>query len=586
VYAQEGDNKMILKRNSAAGKTKVSRPGAYSGYSEEIYPEVVRISRYLYIKGINIAADIYRPSKDGIKPVSEPWPAVIQHFAYHRRNTDINIINRLVKRGYVVLILDARGTGASFGYKPYQFSQEEAWDTHEIIEWAVAQPWCDGKAGMYGGSQMGGTQMLIASTRPPHLVSITPCVTSIDQFMRHPNGVLLVMPEIPGGAPERDVSPVDADPSGMMAAAAQKEHERNFGLSATYPGPYVFRNDFLPGMKNMPSIISSPITYADDIKASGVVMYNLAGWHDQASTSQFGAWKLWGGKLLMGPWIHGETIRAEMCYVEHLRWFDYTLKSIDNGIMDEPPICYYTFNAPEGRQWRSASEWPLPKQKLTKYYFGEGSTGTVGSVNDGSLSPSAPTGSDANDDYRVDYSVEVFDGKFKENARVWDGDMTAGTDSKGLTYTSPPLAEDMEVTGHPVAYLWASSTSRDGDFHAFLEEVDGETGRSHFVTNGMIRASNRKVSTQFPWTDMGIPYHRCYDVDAEPLKPGEAAELAFDFYPTSYIFRRGNRIRVTITGANAPIYAGIVEDPAPTISIYRDAARASYIELPVIPAVG
>jgi putative CocE/NonD family hydrolase len=569
--------------------TKVSKPGEYMGYSKEIYTHVVCTSRYLNIRGVNIAVDIYRPSRDGISPIDDPYPVIYQHYAYNRARVSNDSINFLVKHGYVVIIDDARGTGASFGYKPYQFNIEEALDSKELIEWAAKQFWCNGKVGMFGGSQMGGTQLLIAAIRPAHLVSIMPAVTTIDQFMRHPNGVYLSMP----GKPETPVpteagKPVDADTSGFMAAAAIREHRRSPSLYQMFPGPYIFRNSYMPEINDMPAIVTSPITYSDEIKSSGVLMYNVAGWYDQASTSQLGAWKLWGGKLIIGPWIHELTVdteipKIELLQIETLRWMDYTLKGIQNGIDNEPPIYYYTINAPENKEWKFTSQWPLPNQKLTKYYFDAGPTETVSSINDGCLRTSRPRFS-SSDTYRVDYSVQVFNGRFKENARFWDGDMTEGTDKKGLTYTSERLSADMEITGHPVVHLWVSSNSKDGDFHVFLEEVNGETNKSRFVTNGMIRASNRALSTRSPWTDLGIPYHRCWDVDAKIITPGEIVELAFDIYPVSYVFRRGNRIRVTITGANAPIYPGIKEDPVPEVNIYHQGTFSSYIELSVILA--
>jgi uncharacterized protein len=579
----------MLNHKTKNDETKISKPGQYSGYSEEIYQEVVRISRYLHIRGINIAVDIFRPSKDGVSPVDEPYPVIYQHYAYNRARISQENIYYLVKHGYVVMIDDARGTGASFGCKPYQFNHEEAMDSRELIEWAAAQPWCNGKIGMFGGSQMGGTQLLITATKPPHLVSIMPAVTTIDQFMRHPNGVHLNMPGKPGmPLPPETAKPVDADTSGNMAEAAIKEHQPSPSLYQMWPGPRNFRNSYMPEIKDMPSIVTSPITYVDEIKNSGVKMYNVAGWYDQAPASQLGAWKLWGGKLIIGPWIHemmvdGEVPKVEMVRTETLRWMDFNLKGIGNGIDREPSIYYCTINAPENKKWKSTSEWPLPNQKLTKYYFDAGPTKTVNSANDGSLRTSH-SGSSSRDIYKIDYSIQMFDGKFKENARYWDGDMTRGVDSKGLTYTSERLPQDIEITGHPIVHLWISSSSQDGDFHAFLEEIDGKSNKSSYVTNGMIRASNRALSTRSPWTDLGLPYHRCWDIDARPLIPEETVELAFDMYPISYTFRRGNRIRVTITGANAPLYPGIMESSPPTLIVHGGAEHASCIELPVIPA--
>jgi hypothetical protein len=85
----------------------------------------------------------------------------------------------------------------------------------------------------------------------------------------------------------------------------------------------------------------------------------------------------------------------------------------------------------------------------------------------------------------------------------------------------------------------------------------------------MIKASCRSLSTQYPWSSLGIPYHRCYDVDTRPLIPGEPAELVFDMYPTSYVFRQGNCIRVTITCSFQAMYSGMIDDPLSQIIIYR-----------------
>ncbi|MFC1864026.1 CocE/NonD family hydrolase, partial [Thermodesulfobacteriota bacterium] len=114
---------------------KVSKPGEYSGYSEKIYTEVIRASRYLYIRGNNLAIDIYRPAKKGI-PVEEPYPAILMNTRYQRRGhwTDIDLINNWVQHGYIVAILDPRGAGASFGYRPGDWSWEEALDGKDVIE--------------------------------------------------------------------------------------------------------------------------------------------------------------------------------------------------------------------------------------------------------------------------------------------------------------------------------------------------------------------------------------------------------------------------------------------------------------------
>jgi uncharacterized protein len=604
---------MFLVTCGVSAQEKVSKPGVYSGYSAEIYKGVPsRTSIYVDIRGVKLAVDIYRPTSLDGTVVNEPLPVIYSHTAGNRRSIASSQVNFLVKRGYVLISDDARGAGASFGQHRYDWSQEEALDCKEMIEWAAMQPWSNGKVGMIGTSQMGAMQLLVASTRPQHLVSIVPGVTTIDQFMRHPNGVNVMLPGSPVVPlpPPSPGTPVDGDlpntDPASLAYQAFLQRGTPLSLYDLWHGDsnkYIFRDDWISqqGVTIQPSFVCSPITYSDLIKRSGVKMYNMAGWYDQAPTSQIGAWRLWGGKLLIGPWDHRMTQATtgpnpfpsssppDFILIEYWRWFDYTLKGINNGIMDEPPIYYYTMNAPVGEEWRFEEKWPLP-HKPVRLYFHAGTSGAVNSENDGALSLSHPGSSNAGDNYTVDYTVNVFNGVFKENRRLWtlsvpagaDTDMTTNVDSKGLTYTTDPLPSDVEVTGHPIVHLAVSSTTTDGDFHVFLEEVDGTTMKSTMVTNGIIRASNRAMHPQSPWTEMGIPYHRTYKEDNALLTPQKTVELTFDLYATSYVFREGNRIRVSIIGSNPPTYDSLVGSPAPTVTIYHGRQNTSYIELPTI----
>jgi putative CocE/NonD family hydrolase len=149
-----------------------------------------------------------------------------------------------------------------------------------------------------------------------------------------------------------------------------------------------------------------------------------------------------------------------------------------------------------------------------------------------------------------------------------------------LTYTTPPLAEDLDLTGHPVVHLWASSTAEDGDFFVFLEEVD-PAGVSHYVSEGAIKASHRALSEP-PYDNLGLPFHRSHAEDARPLKPGRPEELVFDLQPTSNLFEAGNRVRITVVGADADNATPLSLDPPPTVKVYREKKRASYVILPIV----
>ena len=155
-------------------------------------------------------------------------------------------------------------------------------------------------------------------------------------------------------------------------------------------------------------------------------------------------------------------------------------------------------------------------------------------------------------------------------------------DAKSLTYTTLPLSTSVEVTGHPVAHLWVTSSSDDGDFFVYLEEVD-PYGYSHYISEGMLRGSHRALA-QAPYKYMGLPYHRGFQEDITPLPQGQPVELVFDLLPTSNIFDEGHRIRIRIVSADADNFLTPKYDPAPTVNIHRSKSNASYVTLPIIPA--
>jgi putative CocE/NonD family hydrolase len=271
---------------------------------------------------------------------------------------------------------------------------------------------------------------------------------------------------------------------------------------------------------------NSPATHVGAINESGVAIYTLAGWYDawaRDAVLRFNNLTV-PQKLVVTPWSHGGSGEFDLI-VEHLRWYDYWLKGIDNGIMDEPPIYYRVMGAPPETAWRTADEWPLSNQQLTPFYLEAGPSGSVASVNDGLLSLEMPTGSTGQDDYAIDYTTTT--GTLTRWTDGYGGgfgypDMTPN-DEKALTYTSPPLDADTEITGHPVAHLWVSATADDADFMVYLEEVDDQGG-STYITEGVIKASHR-ATADAPWNMIGLPFHRGLESDVTPLVPGGSWNL-------------------------------------------------------------
>jgi putative CocE/NonD family hydrolase len=577
---------------------RVSRFGEYRGYSEPLYDGYARTSQYVAVRdGTRLAVDIFRPTLDGIV-VEDPLPVIWTHHRYHRADVepngslislldDVPLLQILIQHGYVIGAVDVRGGGASFGTRHGEFSREEAYDAYDITEWFAEQPWCTGNIGMFGISYLGITQYTAASTQPPHLKAIFPQMAMFDLYtFTYPGGILNenFVRNWGTGVMFLDrfspAAPVDEDPSGELLAAAIAEHRGNWNvyqMAQNHP----FRDsrgepDDLLMFRDL-----SPSTYLDAINASGVAIYHLGGWYDmypRDAVTWFNNLTV-PQKIVMTPWEHEGSGGFDLL-TEHLRWFDYWLKGIPNGIMDEPPIVYNVMGTTE---WRTATEWPLPETQPTTFYFDAGPSGSVASVNDGWLrAGDAPQA--GQDDYVADYSTTT--GTATRWTNGYGGpfgypDMIP-QDEKSLTYTTAPLEADIEITGHPIVHLWVSSTAEDGDFCVYLEEVD-TSGQSHYISEGVLRASHRALADP-PWNYQGLPYHRSFASDLQPLPADEPVELVFDLQPTSNIFDAGHHIRIRVSAADADTLQNLTFDPPPTITVYRGTEYPSSVVLPVIPA--
>ncbi len=604
----------LIACGDTADEGKISEFGRYEGYSTPRFEEWVKTSRYLEMRdGVKLAIDVVRPAVNG-EPVDERLPVVWTHSRYHRSPQesirfrsdggevpDINSmvdarpgLQRLVRHGYVVAAVGVRGSGASYGRFEGLWSPNETRDSYEIIEWLASQPWSDGNVGMFGGSYLGITQYMAASLKPPALKAIFPNVAAFDFYeLLYPGGVyrddmVQHWGELTLNLDENWPAPrVDADIEGIMLRDAMAEHKDNFRTIAEYRA-VPFRDSKTP---NHSFATHHPAPFLDEIQEAGVPAYHWNGWYDIFVTDATLWYANYEGpqKLGIGAWSHGGmpdsalmAERGRITTAEQHRWFDYWLKGIDNGIMDEPPIRYATMIDPGQWTWKTADEWPLTSTEATRYYFAPGPSGSVTSINDGVLTTDAPAGSEAFDAYEVDFTTTTGTGTRWDNA-VGAGQMIypdlTGNDTKSLTYTTPRLEADVTVTGHPVVTFYVTSSAGDGDFLVLLEEVD-DKGFSRYVTEGVLRASHRKTS-EARYNNMGLPYQRSFAADKEPLPPGQPTELVFDLHPTSTVFNAGHRIRVTVMGADADNTERPPVDGTPTVRIYRNSQHASSIVLPI-----
>lgn len=563
----------------------VSKPGEYSGYGDKIYKGYELSSQYVAVRdGTKLAMDLYRPKNDEGKVVEDKLPVLWMHTPYNRRTfasssgaglsgeTYPGAAARLIEYGYVVAIVDYRGVYASYGknegYNRGEWVDAARMDAYDISEWLAMQPWSNGNIGMWGCSATGGSQMQALTVAPPHLKAVFPMSCEFDVYpfgvpggMSAPSGDTKA-PPMSSSAALRDATAqaVDGDTGGTQLRAAVAEHANN----VENPGYVPFRDSVATNIKEVWWAKSSPHTYLDTIKKSAIAVYVAANW-DEAAT-KYGAFFTVNNldnphKLIVGPSTHCAWFTVEKdtgfdIAVEERRFFDHWLKGVDNGVMEEPMVYYYTYNADQGQEWRSAEQWPLPDEKRTQYYLGAKS-----------LTTTKPGDASAKDEAQVDYAVSM-----------GTTSTTANPTPKGVSYASEPLEKDVRVTGHPLAELWVSSTATDGDFIATLQDVGPDGKITSYNMHGRLRASLRKEADA-PYNNLGLPYHPFNMADVMPLTPGEPTLLRFDLLPISFIFKAGHRIQVTLSFADS-VTPKLT--PAPTVSIYRDAMHASSITLPII----
>lgn len=577
----------------------VSRSGAYSGFSYPLCDDWVRTSQYVAVRDGNpLAVDVFRPAKNG-QPLGEPLPVLWTHMRYQRatRLPDGNVIDivdktpwlaTLIRHGYIAAAVDARGTGASHGVSDGPFSIQESEDAYDVTAWLASQTWCNGKVAMFGGSYRGITQYFAAGLNPPNLRAIAPEIANFDAYSTvclggiRSDDLLLGWSRL---ARDGDMSqralPVDHDTKGEMILQAWRQQRANRYPDELFPGA-PFRDSRDPRTDRLVYLDRSPSRCLESINESQIPVYHISGWFDLWVGDQL----IWFAnlkvpqKILIGPWPHsGGAFPYDM---EHLRWFDYWLKGIDNGVVDEPPIHYFTMGAAPGQEWRSARQWPLPQEQPTAFHLSGGKSGSVNSTNDGMLSAEPPVAGSARDDYTVDYSATS--GTRTRWSNVYGrpfgyGDMTLN-DERGLTYTTPVLANDIEVTGHPWVSIWIETTAADIDVFAYLEEVDAQ-GVSTYVTEGRLRASHRATFTPLHRDLPAGVYHRSHEADVTPV-PHEPFEMRFGMFPTSNLFHKGHRIRLTLTCADRDNAETVVVVPPPRMSLLRGSEFVSKIVLPII----
>jgi predicted acyl esterase len=523
--------------------------------------------------GARLMADVFRPYRDERVPAilnlgpyqkDKLWavPPTLEEAPNEWMNWETINPQWWVPQGYAAVRIDGRGSGKSPGQcEPWSFA--EAVDFYDAIEWAAAQPWCNGKVGLLGISYYAINQWFVAQLNPPSLKAIIPWEGFADIYrdaLYHGGIFNLFM---------------------SNWFTAHLLHHTLGRASQQLPNAWAVNtlHHWLSSNLDSGGLRGAQ---ADWDKIT-VPFYSVGNWtgfglHLRGNTEAFMRSESRHKKLRIHTGSHVHPFYTAEARDEQKRFFDYWLKDIQNGVMDEPAIKLAIRHGADKFEWRHEREWPLARTQWTKFYF---------DLDGGTLAQAKPSAASSRS-YAAS-SLGTMGSTSASSSQVMGGGIKPGM---GLSLETPPLEADLEVTGPVSASFWVSSESEDMDLFLTLRNIDadgndvmetGQQGTPVPVAKGWLRVSHRDLDP-----DLSLPY-RPYHKHTRRLflKPGEIVKVDVEIWPTSMVFKKGHRIRLDIQPRDGLGSQGYMHYHADyntgTNTIHSGGEHESYLLLPVIP---
>jgi putative CocE/NonD family hydrolase len=520
----------------------------------------IRIVRQVAIPmrdGTILYADIYRPAKAG------KYPVIITRTPYglQRDNVHHERMTKFAQRGYIGIVQDVRGRYESDGkWEPFR---DEANDGFDTIEWIAKQDFSNGKIATQGGSYLGHNQWAAASQSPPSLDAIFPSVASTNLYanwitmggafrlsfnygwgvVRMPNRIMLPQYWHTAAYTPEELTYDNI----LMHLPLNNGDLESGGYAVQHYRDWVQHESYDDYWKSI----------SDEERFEKVLVpaYNTGGWFDiflMGTLNGYVGMKNRGGtaaarqgtKLLVGPWGHGPGTKfgdlefGDHAFVdlfeEELRYYDFHLKGLKNGLDTEKPVRIFYMGE---NQWRYEDNWPIPSTTYKELYLSsEAPANTL--RGGGKLSFEKPSQSGV-DTYIYDPNQPVM---------TYGGNNCCGTPTVAgpkdqrsierrndvLVYTSEYLTEPITVAGPITMKLHAATDGLDTDWMIKLVDVYPD-GKSYPVSEGILRARFKDGLDK-----------------VNLLVPNQVYEFEIEMMGTANVFQPGHRIRIDITSSNFP----------------------------------
>ena len=590
--------------------------------------------------GVLLATDVYLPAR-GAEVIPGRMPAILERTPYGKsqdgtRHASTQVANLFASHGYAVVFQDCRGRGKSQG--KYVKYLSDGLDGYDCCAWIIGQNWSNGRIGTMGLSYAAHTQAALASAGAP---GVTAMFMDSGGFSNAYQGGIrqggaFEMKQVTWAFNEALEAPeVKRDPAKLAALKAidlkdwfaRLPWARGHSPLSLVPEyeDYVFdqwEHGNFDGFWKQMGIYAAG--YYDQWRDAAIVF--ISSWYDpypRTVTDNFralSARKRGPMRMILGPWTHGnreQTFAGDVDFGSvaafegnvaadyvalKLRWFNRFLKGESNGVDLEPTVQLFVMGGGTGRRtaqgrmdhggvWRAERTWPIPRERLTRYYLHP----------DGMLSEHLPPRGNRPRQYRYDPATPVptIGGTITSGQPIMVGgafDQREAPQFFGcrepyraleqradvLVFATPRLAADIEVTGAIEARLWIASDAPDTDFTIKLLDVyppneDYPDGYAMNLTDGILRCRYRDS-----WEQPSL------------MEPGRVYLIAIEAFPTSNLFKAGHRIRIDVSSDNFPHFdfnpnTGEPEGKATrtqvaTNRVFVDQDHPSHVVLPVIPA--